>query len=135
MSRLDTCATTCWSYVLLWRHYAISALSHRQTQHWLPSRHWTAVLNFSSNMLMFDMSHVQYGHIVVALAHHCGFCGGSFPSFAPPLHTDCLDEYSINSIYTHFKCLAVCLQKFSHSFTIFFIKYKYTALLVRSHNK
>ena len=48
----------------------------------------TAVLNFSSNMLMFDMSHVQYGHFVVLQPH---FFGGGFrlnPGPTPALNTN-----------------------------------------------
>ena len=75
---------------------------------------------------MFDMSHVQYGHIVVA-STPLWFLWGFIPKLGPtPPYTNCLDEYSINSIYTHFKCFdVVCLQIYSQCCIIFFIEYKY----------
>ena len=59
-----------------------------------------AVLNFSSNMLMWDMIHVGYGHIALGPTD---FLSGRLESCvtppSPPLHPS-QDEYSISSVYT-----------------------------------
>ena len=51
-----------------------------------------AVLNFSSNMLMWDMIHVGYGHIALGPT--------DFLSGRPHPSDPSQDEYSISSVYT-----------------------------------